>query len=1349
MREFFLLLLLGMFFTAGAQEFRVAEIPLAPAENSSVLEISEGIVTFSFSVSAIFAEEVDIKGDKYINLSIPDYYNFASPGAPSLPVFSSLVEKNSPGNYDLILTHIDSVIIDLDDYFNNSSIMPAQPSLQKKEDEQEVKFWFNDSIYNSDDWIYLLLTDLEDEGRMRGVKIGRFIFNPVQYHPTENKIKVFYNISGQLVPENTIEEHGEIIESRVFKRALNSVIREEQPSVLKKVIRDKPMTLVILSDSMFSESLKPLVEWKRKKGFHVIEAYTDDPEVGKDREAIKTYLSGLYNTPPDGVEKPSYLLIAGDVEHVPLSQGSGQTTDLYYTCYDSVGDYLPELFSGRIAVKNEAELTAVIDKILEYEQYNFPDPEFLNKSILIAGYDRTHGYLEGNGQINYAANYYFNTAHDIDANVFFHPEASSSDAEILAAVSEGAALVNYTGHGEYYGWLDPAFRTGHVESLTNAHKYPLLIGNGCSTNVFDMDSSDCFAEAVVKAEGKGAIAYIGCTNVSYWEEDFYWAVGVGPITANPDYGSTSFGFYDKVFHDGAELLEEWSPSVGEMVFAGNMTVQQSSSVRKQYYWEIYQLLGDPTLVPWFTVPENLPITFPASLAPDASLVDVQASPYDYVAISSNGILLDAQHTGTLGEVSLSIPEEFRGDTILLVVTGEKRQPVFRQIPDVGIFDLVSIALVNESIAEDGILTNGEQAAFNIEICNVSVGASEESALIFSATDNIRIIDSLVTLPVVNPEDTILLENVFSFEVKDAVTDLSSAIMSFIRESDITSNSLSHTLLLHAPILKVKSFSVEDDIPGNGNGILEEGEDIQMNFEIENSGSFSSDSIIIAFAIADTIFPEKQILRGQKIDTGESVIFSADITIPALDEQSDFYLVPIDIGDGNYVLENLIMIIGKYMEDFSTDTLSCLPWITMDWQRDTVEYYYGPASLRSAEINDRQSTSASINVHTFEDDSIAFNFKVSSELGYDHLRFYVDGDEVKRWSGEYGWARYSHFLNSGFHNLEWKYIKDSNTKSGQDAAWIDNILFPSNAFIPDLSIDSIDIPRFGANLMNETLKLMLINYGMDTIDHFSVRFKNNDNAWTEVSIDSTILPGKIKEIEVPGTIDLSDVRKHFLQVVIRANEDSWHWNDTLSAEIDHYEYPDLSISYLNHDTANRAYVNLIALIENSGNIVIDDFKFVVTIDEEYSFSGKSTINLEPGSSTESSLNLVNEYYEWLETGWHDYHVELAEDSVAENNSVDGSIYWVETAVGLDLRSKIKLYPNPSSDILIIEAGRDIGFPCTVSITDELGREVMDSKISADKSPILLNGSLPSMGIFNIRIFDKEGVLVFTGKFIYSK
>ena len=68
---------------------------------------------------------------------------------------------------------------------------------------------------------------------------------------------------------------------------------------------------------------------------------------------------------------------------------------------------------------------------------------------------------------------------------------------------------------------------------------------------------------MVLSKEKGAIGFIGCSNDSYWDEDYFWAVGAGSVSLEPTYQTTGLGAYDRlvsfkrritcrlVFYDGS------------------------------------------------------------------------------------------------------------------------------------------------------------------------------------------------------------------------------------------------------------------------------------------------------------------------------------------------------------------------------------------------------------------------------------------------------------------------------------------------------------------------------------------------------------------------------------------------------------------------------------------------------------------------------------------------------------------------------------------------------------------------------------------------------------------------------
>ncbi|VGO22026.1 hypothetical protein SCARR_04107 [Pontiella sulfatireligans] len=87
-------------------------------------------------------------------------------------------------------------------------------------------------------------------------------------------------------------------------------------------------------------------------------------------------------------------------------------------------------------------------------------------------------------------------------------------------------------------------------------------------------------------------------------------------------------------------------------------------------------------------------------------------------------------------------------------------------------------------------------------------------------------------------------------------------------------------------------------------------------------------------------------------------------------------------------------------------------------------------------------------------TLSFRWRTSSENNYDRLRFYVNGDQQGTISGENGWTTVSLDLtNSILHELEWKYSKDYERSDGQDAGFVDQVVFAPQRDPVTLSVAS--------------------------------------------------------------------------------------------------------------------------------------------------------------------------------------------------------------------------------------------------------------------------------------------------------
>lgn len=85
-------------------------------------------------------------------------------------------------------------------------------------------------------------------------------------------------------------------------------------------------------------------------------------------------------------------------------------------------------------------------------------------------------------------------------------------------------------------------------------------------------------------------------------------------------------------------------------------------------------------------------------------------------------------------------------------------------------------------------------------------------------------------------------------------------------------------------------------------------------------------------------------------------------------------------------------------------------------------------------------------------SILFQWKVSSELNGDYLKFKVDGSEVAAISGtRVPWTQVSNRVETaGSHTLRWEYVKNGASASNIDAGWVDDIVWIGDVPTPALT-----------------------------------------------------------------------------------------------------------------------------------------------------------------------------------------------------------------------------------------------------------------------------------------------------------
>ena len=636
----------------------------------------------TFSYGSVESIEVPTERGTFSEIAIEGTYASGEIGSPELPASHQLLAVPFGATPSVNVISFTTTDYRLSDY-GIKTLLPHQPSVRKDQSLDEVEFVYNAAAYQTRSLATMPEATIEVQGTMRGIRIGSLVINPVSYNPASNTLRVFNNIEVEInfngadrveterMLLDTYSPYFDIVYKQMFNYRQIMDVYTDHPDLMAY-----PVHMIVVTPENYISALQPWINWKIQKGFDVNVVTT--AQAGSTFTAIQSYVHNLYNTGVSQGATPTFLVLVGDTGQIPgrtSGNATGKVTDLYYGSVDN--DYFPDMFYSRMSAENTNEVTAIVNKILQYEQYTMPDPSYLSNVTLIAGWDSYWTSRVGAPTINYATTYYYNTAHGF-TQVNSHVNQSQYNG-CYNALSTGIGFVNYTAHGSETSWSEPQLTKSQVNALTNANKYFLAMGNCCLSGNFGYNQP-CFGEAMLRGENKAAYSYIGSCPNTYWYEDYYFGVGATNVfSQTPTLTNTATGVYDGIW------MDETYNTVSSIVFLGNLAVCYAStggyqtSSNPTYYWQAYHVLGDGSIMPYRVNPTPNTVSHASSIPSGSSNFAVNAQAGSYVGISQNNVLKGAALVPASGSVNVSVSGITSGQPVKIVVTKPQRQPYIQDI----------------------------------------------------------------------------------------------------------------------------------------------------------------------------------------------------------------------------------------------------------------------------------------------------------------------------------------------------------------------------------------------------------------------------------------------------------------------------------------------------------------------------------------------------------------------------------------------------------------------------------------------------------------------------------------------
>ena len=1023
-------LMMGLLFGTQVMAQHI-ELGAAKSAQSCANVTDEGF-TASFSFSSIDATEVSTEKGVFSYITMNGTYPTGNVGDPTLPVVNKLLAiPYGVSNISVEVKNFTTKVYSLADY-GIKTLYPHQQPLRKDQKPEEVPFAYNEKAYNAKGFVEHPIAMVKIQGTMRGIQIGTLTLNPVQYDPATNSILVYNDIEvevsyGQYDKSAAYNEFARTFSpyfANIYDQMFNwrDDVYEQHPDLWQN-----PVHMLIIADRMFEDCLQDWFTWKTKKGFYLNIKYTD--QIGTTPAAIRASIQEEYDKEP-----PTFLMIMGDKNQVPASATGSEThcvTDLQYSSVD--GDQFPDMYHSRFPAETVAQMQAMINKALEYEQYTMPDPSYLNNVLLIAGEDSGWGVTVGRPTIWYATNYYYNQEHGYDQ---VHEYSHGQYSGCYNWLNEGVGFANYTAHGSNTSWAGPSFTVSDVNNLTNEHKYFLAMGNCCEAADWGITGT-CFGEAMVRAENKAAYAYIGSCPSTYWLNDYYFGVGATSRHDGtmPSYEETTMGFYDAMWTDNAYN------TVTSMMFIGNLASNAAQALGYElhcsttYDWQAYHTLGDGSILPFRIQPTENTISHMPTVPIGMDFFTVNADPGSYVGISKDGILHGAGMVGESGSADIQIiPITSSGD-VTICVTHPQRIPYINTIPAAAMEG--AYIVFNEVQCEQPLVT-GAYVTPTISLKNVGIEtASDINVVLSTESAYVELLNTTANVPAIAPDEVYQIADAFAFTVNMDIPNNTRVRFFLTSTSGENVWDSNFDLTFSAPEFAMTNISNTDLIPG-GDGTI--------TFNITNTGGTDAENCIFeVYSSSDDLRLESNIFEINAIAANETITLPVNITANSDVEVGATYELSYLMTCGHYSMQgNYIITVGNIVEGFETGDFSMYNWQfggSANWTIVNTGANSGIYCVKSGAIPDNQQSDLILTVEILANDEVSFYRKVSSENNYDKLYFYIDDQEKGNWSGEENWAQESYPVTIGTHTFKWSYKKDYSMNSGSDCAWIDDIQFP--------------------------------------------------------------------------------------------------------------------------------------------------------------------------------------------------------------------------------------------------------------------------------------------------------------------
>ena len=1046
----------------------------------SVESQSSSKILINYSIDMFSLKDMEVKGESFQNIELPGHFLPNDAGSPNLPGAGRYIAL--PQGADAILR----IVSYRTDTINNVNIVPSF-RIPLDTEKGPLVYTKNESIYSSDKFFPEKPIVLSKKDVIRGVDVVMLGVTPFQYNPVTKQLIVFRDIK---IEVSFNGGNGHFAENRLRSRWWDPILSDMLLNYgsLPKMNYNKSFQgtdetgfeyLIIIPNATEFQVWADSIKMFRTTQGILTGVVTLNQVGGNSPSLIENYINNAYNTWDIA---PAACLLLGDYGTdasnriiSPLWNNYCVSDNVYA---DVNGNDLPDIVMARITAQDAAQLEVMVTKFLDYERIPPGSPDFYDHPVTSLGWQTDSWFqlcseviggfwreVQGKNPVRINEVYsgtpdtIWSTAANTEAIVnYFGPNGLGYIPEnpfelggwtggiadmINTAIDSGAFMVQHRDHGIEEGWSEPGYTITNINSLVNTD-LTFVWSVNCLTGKFNY-STEVFAEKFHRYTHKDENS--GCFGINAASEITYAFVSDVYV----------WGAYDNMWPDflpdSSSTPEPRGVLPAFASAAGKYSLQQSSwpynPENKEATYHLFHHHGDAFTTVYSEVPQFLTVSHNAILYLGETTFDVTADVDALIGLSVNGELIGTG-IGTGAPVSITIPVQAPPDQVLVTVTKQnyyRYESYVDVLPATGPYVVYNAFTINDGSGNsNGIMETSESILASITVKNVGVEDANNIVVTINTTDTYVVItDNTENYGTITAGSTAVVTDGFSWDVSDNIPDLHVVIFEITATDGTTTWTSEFSVTGHAPLLEFGTMTI-DDYLGNFNARLDPGETAFLIMPVMNNGSYNAANTIGTISSSsEFITLNNSSYNFYDIGAGltEEAIFNVTVSS---DAPAGAYIEFIyEVTSGGYSNQQLFStIISPVVEDWETGDMTQFDWITggdSNWDVTIENPYEGSFCVKSGTIEDDQSNYLSTEYEVIGDDSLSFWYKVSSETGYDFLKFYIDDVEISSWSGEVGWQRASFGVSSGLHTFKWTYIKDETLSSGNDCGWIDYIVFP--------------------------------------------------------------------------------------------------------------------------------------------------------------------------------------------------------------------------------------------------------------------------------------------------------------------